>query len=401
MRIKLGPQIPIPAAKSRIPNNEGMSESASQEIEYMAQSANQSYTNALAVDGVDFMLWRRKNEGHRCTCKTKEIVADESGTRYEEYSEKKPGEETIRVRGSWDRRNNEQNIWGQELGVDVGKVVADDNSGEQKITNLEEIDKDEVEAFLNGPVNPSLLSSGENTTACGICFSTGFSNGYSLFKGQRLVLDSVNVVNSRGVLIDRDTRPFTFKFVDDRGFVEWRLRLPKYIMAGVSANVRNNLSPVQNVNAKIKTENSDWQPLSKATIAQYAGQLVDIRVERNVNETKNFTHVEIVLQFSAWDKTQVPQLSSGGGGNAPESTYNVELNLPPSIPDIDSGDVIFDYKYKKTWRISDYTDYKTSQNTILSWTVNVRSLTTMDTLSLLKTTLEPTYGLAFSGLDNL
>lgn len=404
MRIRLGAPTFSAEYKDRIPNNEGLTDHVNTEIEYNLRQANKAYENALAADGVDLMLWRKtRAEGRRCTCKHAEDSTETQGSRFTDNDTPGPENSSIRVRGSWDDRNTKRNFHKETLGVDLGRITPDDFSGRQQIKDFPSVDQEEISAFLNGPIDTRSLQGGDSTTACGICLGTGFSSGYSLSNGVRLTFDTLNLSKDRGFTIDKTTRPFVFKTSGEAAnqYLEWEFELPSYFIDTVNIQVRNNLSPAQNLRLLIG-RNGSYTPATKQAINNLQGTAgkYTLRVEPFEPESRNleFTHVELVLQFAPWIKTQIPQLQSTSSYASPETINNMELHLPPSVAKVSNEDIVFEYKYNKAWVVTDTTDLQTAKKQILDWTLQVKSLATFDVRSLVKISKVPEYGVSFDGL---
>lgn len=406
MKIRLG-SIPFKKeTKDRIPNNQGMVEHANQELDYVVDTANQAYINALAVDGVEFMLFRKCKEGRMCTCKrgTEETV--DVNSRFNEFDTPQPASQdmTIRTRGSWDRQNKKPNAFGKELGVEIGRIEADDGSDDQYVKQFPQTEQQEIEEFLQAPLDTRLLQGGDSTTACGICLGTGYTNGYSLYNGVRVTFDSINVTRSKSFTIDKEERPYSFKTSGDAvsQYVEWSWEVPRYFKEATAILVRNNLNSADGVQIVAKGgDDIDFVPLTKYTIQQYKGQTIKLRVVPfNVTRsTVEFTHVEIILQFNDWPVTQVGQFQESSNQGAPEAVAELEFNFPPSIDKISNNDVIVEFKYNKAWILNGVTDLQTAKFRVLNWTGSGRSLTTFDILSLLKLSRYNNYSISWDGLE--
>lgn len=402
MRIRLGAPYKTITNKSLIPANEGMTAHVNQEIDYNLTSANKSYENALEADGVSILLWRKTMEGRRCTCKDS-IPNENTSGKASEFNTNQENSQ-IRVRGSWDRRDRKSNFHKETLGVDIGSITPDDFSGKQEVTNFPSRDIDEISAFLNGPLDARALQSGEATTACGICFGSGWTNGYSLYRGTRLTFDSLNITRKKGFRLEKGKRPVSFvSSVDtDRSFVEWEFELPSFFIDTVNVQIRNNLSPVSDLKILIG-QNGNFSEANKNTVNALKGQpgIYTLRVEpfNSPDREYEFTHIELVLQFSPWIKTQVPQLQSTTSFATPETLHTMEINLPPSVDKVSNEDIIYDDKYYKTWVITDTTDLQTANRKILNWSLQAKSLATYDIRSLMKVSKVPDYGVSFDGLN--
>lgn len=407
MRIRLGGPAFI-SKHNREPANTGMVNHANQEIDYNLATASEAYETALQVDGVQFQLWRRVNEGRRCSCKhnTEDLISADSS--FEEFSSKRREVDndinTVKVRGSWDKQRDRPNAHGKELGVDIGKIEPDDASGRQVFKKYGAVDQKEINAFLNGPLDASLLESGEGTTACGICFGTGYTNGYSLFNGVRITLDALNVNRLNKFSIDKNEHPFIFKTnTDGKGqYVEWNLELPLFVEA-VAVLIRDNLVSANQMQIQV-LDNGQWVPFNINWLNSVANQSRQVTLRVSVYDVTeshlNFSHVEIILRQAEFKYTQVGQLQRSRNFTSAETVMNTEFALPPSIGNVEESDIIVDDKYKKAWLVTDITDFETSAKRIVNWSVSVRSLTSFDIPSLLRLSKLPNYQIAFNSLND-
>jgi hypothetical protein len=405
MKIRLGGPALI-SKHNRIPANQGMVKQANLEVDYNLATANQAYENALQVDGVQFALWRKVNEGRRCSCRDNPSNNIPADSRFEEFSNTKPTESndinTIKVRGSWDRQRRKPNAHGKELGVEIGTIKPDDASGKQEFKKYPSTDQQEINAFLNGPLDVSFLESGEGTTACGICLGTGFTNGYSLFNGVRITLDALNPAGLSKFSIDRNEHPFIFKTnTDGRGqYVEWQVELPLFKEA-IAVLVRNNLVSARQMQIQV-LDSGQWVTFDTNWLNNKgSSKTVSLRVSvrQATDSSLEFSHVEIILKQAEFKYTQVGQLQRTRSFTSAETVLNTEFSLPPSIGNIEESDIIVDDKYEKAWLVTDITDFETSSKKVASWSVTVRSLTSFDIPSLLRLSKLPDYQIAFNRLN--
>jgi hypothetical protein len=404
MKIRLGGPALI-SQHNREPANTGMVNQANLEVDYQLATSNQAFENALQVDGVKFQLWRKVNEGRLCSCKHTDDFEVPGNSEFSEFNHGSQDNDvtTVKVRGSWDRQREKPNAYGSELGVDIGKIKPDDASNKQVYKEYPGSDQKEIDAFLNGPLDARLLESGEGTTACGICFGTGYTNGYSLFNGVRYSFDALNVDGISKFSVDRDEHPFIFRTnTDGRGqYVQWKIELPLFTDA-IVVLVRNNLVNADQMKVLVQDGNT-WVPLTVEWLNSINSESRTIllrAVPNNIKEASlEFSHVEIILQQAEFKYTQIGQLQRTKSSTSVEPVMNTEFPIPPSIGEISESDVVVDYKYKKAWMITDTTDFKTSKNKVVNWNVSVRSLTSFDIPSLLKLSQLPEYEIAYNGLN--
>lgn len=394
-RIRLG--LFPPASKqtlATVPSNYGAAPHAIEEIKRTIPMANNRYDEALKVNGIPVMLWRRTLEGVRCTCRDghNEIIDEDNGNPTEEESvrnDPQPRAESniIRVRGSRALVNQDQERKEIVLGVDIGR----DEDYETRTNHPHEDDGDNP-AFLDDPnIMQHFLQSGTDTTTCGICIGTGYIGGYSLYGGQRLVFASHNLQSNEDFSIkNEDNAPLTY-IGTEGATLTWTFRVPTYFKASWMA-ARNNIKAAD-VQILI-----NGNPLPIQGWSVFKGQTVTLSVVA-LNDDAEFTHLEVVLQFKEWPYTQADNLQDDTNYSSVEPTQTLDFPFSPNVQRVNRQDVFFDFKYNKVWRVNSVTDYKLTDGTVISWQASATSRTRFDILSLLKVAIYPKYEISFDDIQ--
>lgn len=394
--------IPRPTKKDLpvVPNTYGLESHVEQEIERTINVANARYNTALAANGVPVMIWRRQNSGFVCTCQNHRAKVDDEHDDHTPLSDDaltpapEPSSGLIRVQGSRDRGKREGASTDRVLGVDFGVNTEDPNAkpGFEIETDDETDEHVDGAQFLDQAAYHSFLDSGQNTTTCGICFGSGFVDGYQLYGGQRIVLESHNLQESDGFSLDDDTEDAPVTYTGTEGAVlTWRITLPAFFKTA-RMTARNNTKK-SDVDIHV---NGAPPPLSG--LLAFKGQAVTITAVAPTDDV-SVTHIDIVLQFIEWPRTQMDKITQDLSYNAPEATQTLDFPFSPSIQTLNKEDVFVDTKYNKVWRVNSSTEDKTAKGQMISWQVSATSRTTFDVLSLLSAVQFPDYQLSYRNLD--
>jgi hypothetical protein len=376
-----------------VPSNYGYAGHAFEEIKRTVAMANNRYEEALKVNPIPVMLWRRTQEGFRCTCRSdNDFVAEEINdnptdeTQVRDEPTPRSDSGIIRVRSSRALANQDRETKEIVLGVDIGQ----DGTYETR----EDIHKDDGPgpSFLDDPnAMQHFLQSGTNTTTCGICIGTGFTNGYSLYGGQRIVFDSHTLkTNTDFSIKDEDNAPLTYVGVEG-AILTWTFRVPMFFKAAwITARANIKSADVQIL--------INGAPLPLKGLSAFKGQTVTLSVVA-LNDDAEFTHVEAVLQFKEWPNTQADNIQDDTNYTSVEPTQTLDFPFSPSVQRVNRGDLFFDFKYGKMWRVNSVVDYKLTDGTAISWQASATSRTRFDILSLLKTPLFPDYEISFDDIQ--
>ena len=424
MAIKFGPKSPN-QVKQIAQRNFGRANKyypAQQELDYITSRASAQVTEAIEVDGVDLVYWKKSSEGRFCSCQLRQGFNSDSDP--SDFDDPPP----ITVRQSSHIIDNQKNPTmvitdGPFSGTVIGELPEsesgnsfnpDTNEKEQNIfdyiTNPEDSAQDIInqDSYLNNP-EAGVVFGGEKSP-CGICFKTGHVGGYQLLQGSRIILDSTSDYNMdmQGFDINTDDRPFTFNSANDpTNFVIWTLEIPKYFEKVNAIVVRNNLT----INIKTVIEfkpqsGGDWTVISPQALNQFKRTkttlLIRVRPkERKLDGFVQFTHVELVFQTAPWIKCQIAPLEKTTNFAIFQGaqTRIASIVLPPSLPNVSFDDVMLDSKYGILWKTSSVTDNMTATRQIMGWQINAREVHPDEMTYLLKVTSIPYIELSYTGLE--
>jgi hypothetical protein len=420
-------------------DNRRLTKPAQERLRDVVDRANDRHRNALAVDGIELILWRRSNAGYFCTChgnsQTASAVVPPGGSQqsfetptYTQVDETSGAvaskveiyeEEGITVVSLRDDRLTRQFSTEESLKEDLDftddpeeeyfkgrrKTVFRNDQGEIEYDETEadfteedlpgdySSDFDDFEdaagsgdstARLNRSIE-ALLTGGEQTP-CGICFSTGWTEGYQLFNGRRITLTSHNLTNSGGYTIDKTLYPWTFKgrALDNDMVATWKIDLPRFIKAVPRVAVWNNLNRVSSLVVYAKFKGTEaFVKMTPTVLRGRNGKdnqqtEIEVRLELapglDVNSLLFFTHVEIIVESGARPTGQMPQIENAETFELYEAEVQSNIEWPASIGGMQFGSVACDSKSRRAWRVVGVTENKTADSMLFSLETTVTKI---------------------------
>jgi len=402
--------------------------SVQKQVDATVSRANAQYTEALAVDGVAFQYWHRCTEGKYCTCQhpsAESLIQNENAGDSISLTDNNTSADantlpdsngsviSFRVRGNRQRRESINTV---DLNNILGVTVGDNKDGPVTKEYNEDTDEDAAllksaddDAFLRMGSDAGILFGGEKTQ-CGICFGTGYVNGYSLFLGKREIFDASGTYpyTMKKFYLNAKNAPYSFEApVDNTAYVEWLYELPMYFVNCASFVARDNTKSIKNVSIlfKIDGTNNAFAPLTLAFLNSRAGQktVLRLRLGPTVNGLEGlfvFTHLEIVFQYNNWPYMQMAALGETTNFGVFNSLITTSLTLPPSLPASSKEDVVYDFKYNNLWKLTTVTDAQTSKLQVMGWNADARIIQDFEQLSLLRLTNARNFELAFGSLNS-
>lgn len=331
---------------------------------------NKQVDNSLRVNAVEIDYYQTQNKiGRPCTCDKIQIY-DEQKTRDggSNSNHIEPVVPTVDEDSSsrLDIELQDDNLFGDGpaeklYGENVYDVSGSDNLKDDDIPD--EIYRNMLAG--EGDVAMSETSMFGSNANCGICYRVGFQPGYKSYGKQRTLLttwdikdiSSYNVVTTETPNKMRRQGPKT-----DYTFVEFTLFVPKYFKSCIFS-IRNNTQILQG--ERIRAFN---QPLTLKTLKDNAGKEIVVRVD-----ALEFTH--IVVEFDLGVQKTYANLgpeSQALDYSKMDALSNFPLVLPPSIHEVNTGDVIVIKDRKLVLKIIDLERKITADKRQLEWTVQTR-----------------------------
>lgn len=386
---------PNPSRTTIIPQNYKKGPTVREYVEYYADSHKLKMDQALAVQGVDSIIWNRTYTNRYCTCQGLDSVINNNpavtdNTRPEVIKYQKE----LEIQKLNNRQKN-TNI--------VSKTLVD--NGLESLADLvnaqyeESVETDlpvepivKVQKKQNSIIEEALQLQQENLgvefsdlVSCPICFSTRHTDSYQPYRGSRIILDASDYysLQTNGVFVNKDNKPYTLDFNDANAYVVWTVELPTYFNVD-SIRMFNLEHQSTSFNLDFKqTDDVSYIPLTADNLKARNGMRnsLDIKVSINANNiTKNLqdvklqlTHVELILRFTDdYEKIELPALE------IPENVDYVELYLrsravlSPRVENIGRNSLICESKYGRIWEITNLVKNFTARGNLVSLRADTR-----------------------------
>lgn len=232
-------------------------------------------------------------------------------------------------------------------------------------------DDDIPEALYDEITTKEGDSSFEETTMfgsnanCGICYKTGFQPGYVAYGKQRSLLTSWDIERIGSYTLNTTGTPNSLRRQGPVGahtFVEFAISVPKFFKTCI-VSVRNNIQVL--IGEKLLVDGS---PLTIATLKQYAGKRMPLRVN-----AEEFTHV--VLEFDlGLDKLRanIGTESQMLDYSKLEAMGTFPVVLPPSVPEVNIGDALIIKDRRLALKVTDKERKITADKRRLEWVLQAR-----------------------------
>ena len=389
------------------------------ELDHTVARANNQYIEAISVDGFDINYWHRRYEGRVCTCHDP-VAAQNAhkgiGETIDDSNDpamSKLDDIIFNIRDARDLRETVPNKTRDVFDAKVGELPTSEQQQDSIYEFNEETDEEMEEAANEEALQhmhpDAAVLFGAERTRCGICFRTGYVNGYTLHGGRRDILDASGGFNVslHGFLMDRKIRPNAFISSNDKSaYVQFIYEVPTYFEGCKLVALRDNIVEARGFTVEARTVNTNdaFQIFNAAFVDSLKGtsRVLEIRVRPNrstLDGTISFTHLEIVYQFAPWPKAQMPNVSESTNFAIFNSVISSSMILPPTIVEVSKEDVVWEGKYGNLWKITDYTDFMTSNRQVCGWETSIRIIQEYEQLALLRIIYNRSFALSFGKLE--
>lgn len=444
--------------KNLPPSNMGMAKIAQQRLDHVLAAYGRRHEEALTVDGVPLYIWLRADSGVRCSCGAADREdPDTIPTPRQEFeaaqraADKSDGQ-AIRVRdimresddgpgiependpqkfrrskAHWDAHD----LKGKsafEIAIaahqkekyapdDPTDMVTDDMldavlSEIPSIVGDEEMSNSLTQSIAGLSEGGSLIN-GTGQTLCGICFGTGWTGGYSLQNGQRVVLDAsgAQAVKTHDCEMC-PTRPISFSVpCRSASFVEWHCALPNYFR-DLHIRIRNNAQPASGIALIFSCDGKQsWDPLTTINMTNKSGSLSNVFIRAVTDqEAQNhgergasvFTHVDLVFEFSVPIFGQMPQLALADNLDFYEPIVDTTFEISARAGGLTRGTLIAERKHGYIWKVSDVTNSISSRGLLSFTNVSARLIHAWEQLALLNLFKPLSFGIVpYRGLERI
>lgn len=364
-----------------IARNTHVVEAARRAISAVSPVIQQHCKNAIDVSGFPIFVYRRLTGGLPCSCSAGPTAQEPD--LYDEQGHAAPSLLNSLAHQS-------------RFGVEVyggGRSVATPPASVNNLVatpGFETCLTDSV-SIEEGQPDGEFSLSVFNASACGICHGTGFKGGYSFLQGTRTVLDYSDLEETNVIEIDRNTAPYSMRFLLEDGEVTFKL--PFFINGSpMVITLYNNFERVYPARLLV-------DPALPLANSYYTSSiLISPRGYFTLNFSKlqkdiTFTHVEVVQRLNkAPVLADFPSLPSSFDPSRLVGYTDTQVVLPPTLPRLSPRDVITDMYYGLRWLVTSSTAMVGPATGNQTWhhTADCRPLEPHEPLS---TLLLPTYEL--------
>ena len=259
------------------PNNVGLAMVAKNRIQQAVGMQNARHIEALKVDGVDLQIWLKNYSGQLCSCGIKHLDNDNSISG-DISSGSKPFED-MTIEENWD--NPCQYDEAQQ-----------NYSNYKDYKTEEDIDEDLITRYAENYDN-SLIFGGDKTP-CGICYGTGYKEGYQLYNGKRYVLDYYDNPEIFGFLLERTYPASYVSKYDSNNYIIWKFKAPTFFKEYLGIRVRNNIEMCSNYSIQISFDGINYIPYNDNLIKERNHQETTIYLKiipYTLNSTEDFRKI--------------------------------------------------------------------------------------------------------------
>jgi hypothetical protein len=342
---------------------------------------NQQVINSLFVDAVEIEYYQRvASIGKPCTCNKIEVLSPEQRQQIALDGEPNasflssivPAVDGNSAGASIHLKKN--NLFGdssaEKMYDDVHVVDITGNTLERDVDDIPEALYQELETQAGDSQYENTSMFG-GVTNCGICYKTGYQPGYRAYGKQRHVLTTWDIENTSGYYVRTSETPNTIARQGNpkTSYVEFSVEVPKYFK-GCTISVRNNTQILEDL--IFVTE----YPLSIDLLRTFAGRNIPLEVR-----ALEFTHV--VIEFDLG----VDRIRANLGVESHTLDYerleaieNFPVILPPTIHEVEVGDVIVIPDRVLALKITDKERKITATKRRLEWSVQTRLLQKLEPL---------------------
>lgn len=222
---------------------------------------------------------------------------------------------------------------------------------------------------------------------CGVCYRTGIVPGYSLVGAQStyITFNSGNIAETNHYTLDTVSTPERFVRTHEDGYVLMVCSIPS--LADITKfyySVRDNREILfgsilyhPNLNLPIINTSLFLSSVQKV----YSDELgADEYLFYFKIREKQFTHVVIHCLTTSELYANISEESLSLDYTMVNTLSNVTLTIPPRLPKVRSGDVIYIPKRNLTLKVSDFSRKNTVDFQDWEYTVNTRQLQPQETL---------------------
>jgi hypothetical protein len=388
------------------PTNTGLQAYAQARLDNVIPRAIQKHSNSLSVDGIYLYLWQKTRTPPICTCSGKKTSLDPvsnipslSGNVNTDLRVPKTSNDPNNLKeatgfSSFSFTSNHNAFLNDASGppsvaFSNDQIPLDNGDGELDINDLmnnlsEPVDPETLARLVAGA--SSGMYYGGDKTQCGICFSSGYTNGYSLYNGQRFVLDAsgnwpFELFN--GAVLNSETKPYSFE-LQGQAYVQWYVDLPPFLEQWLNILISDNMKPAQGLIIEVNY-NSTWQEITLDLLTTLIGASdlqslpIRVRIDASYNlETITFTHAELSCMYGVPLLGQSPLVSYNLNWDQQEPLIQTNFEVLGILDNIPRETIIQDTRLNMLWKTLEVTKKITSYGKVFGYDINVRRVATSE-----------------------
>lgn len=324
-----------------------INEEAQRRLNETVKPFNKQVTNSLFVDAVECAYYSvQDNTGRPCSCQqqhTGGTPANENTNLHIDIPETKGSG------GMFELMLQDTDFMGEQAERSKRSVL--DVSGA----------KDTPVIAAEGDFEDGLF--GANSVNCGICHRIGFQPGYQLHGQQRTLLTHYDIEDMRGFQLDRSEAPHIMRRLENTGYVEYRVAVPK-VFRGVRFRIYVNHAAVPD-----DIYRKDHRKVDLNFLRDCAGHTAVIRVLRE--------HTHVIVEFDLGLPPMRVNLSAEQKSidyERLETINDMTVVMPPTLSDVNPRDIIIIPSRRLALKVNDKELKITADRRPLEWSVQTRVL---------------------------
>lgn len=344
-------------------------------IQSVVDAHRSRVTNSLAVESMECIVYKRVRAGTPCTCALVEVDYDEEidavavmgGPRMESRpdiaptTEMKRGGVEISSGGTFGNTS-----WGgstfNEMDMET-PIYQSIEMGSVRATEGDYQDNHAGDMFQDHAL-------GGNVINCPICYREGFVPPFQPVGYNYQILTTLNPLAYAGYRIVANEQPNVFERVEDDGYVDFMVTVPKFFTEGTWSLRNYDGELLASTLIPVIVEGGREFPLNKASLSRFRGGRVVIRIR-----APYFSHCTIVFNLGARpmranlsSETQVLDFDK-------ELTIaNLNVVLPYNVGHLQPQDILVIPRRKLVLMVTDAPIQRNAMNKTMEWSVATRTI---------------------------
>lgn len=372
------------------PSNHGMAMVAKNRKQQVVGQQNERTKEALKVDGVELQIFLKRNSGQLCSCGMCDSVTNKNFSGLSES-------------GIQSTNPFEDMSIDMDLGVNQNDIQNQPAQSWNPKDDFEEnLTEDLIAQYAEGQDN-SLIYGGDKTP-CGICYGTGYKNGYELYNGKRIVLDFWDRPDYFGFTVQR-TYPYSYvASFDSSNFIIWKFHAPTFFKEFLGIRLRNNTIYCKDYTLYISFDGENYQEYVDDLLKARKGMetyvwLKVVPYTMNRSDSFSITHIELFYQLGEFPYGDFAPIEETENFELFEALRTTNLELAGDANYLNRESVICEKKQGKLWKIISLTPHMDSERQIFKNELSLRMVQESENLYLLKLINEPYILLNYRGLE--